>query len=163
MNIIKAEKSDFVEVWYLLEVHSREMRKKGWIIPDFNFDLIKTEVFTGNAWVFRNKENVCLGTLIFSSLFPDHNPPVPFQSQHPLFVQNLVVHPEGKNMDVLTHLLSFAEEFAKTNGYTSICFDIFSKNQALIDFCNQQKYQQKGDFLIDDQKIPFYSFEKMLH
>jgi hypothetical protein len=161
MNIVKAQKKDFVEVWYLLEVLGHQMLKDEWHIRGLYFDEVRQCVDNGFAWICRQESGIALGVILFSENHPAGDQ-IASGNKKTLYVRCMAVHEQGRKNGAVKELFSFIENFAHSQGFASICFDAFSKNQLAITDLSSENYKQKGDFLLNTQKIPFYYFEKDL-
>jgi GNAT superfamily N-acetyltransferase len=81
-------------------------------------------------------------------------------SKKPLIIHRLFVHPNWRKQGITDHLLTFAEEYAKDQGYTSLRLHVYGENQEAISVYNNFHYQQTGQIQLKAQKVPFYCFEK---
>ena len=161
MNIVKAKPIELVETFYLLKTHLREMNSKGWMYRNLQFELLRKEIEEGSVFIYKN-DFLSLGLIILHTKASEDYENVTWivDSKKPLFVSFLIEHPKWRKYGIARQLLTFAEEFAKDQGFTSLRVDAYGGNQEIITLFNDTKYQNTGQILIEAQKVPFYCFEK---
>jgi len=160
MEILQPQPSDLIEIVYLQKVCFSEMKSKGWLSIDlykeFSTDDLK------NSFILRSN-NLTLGLIrMHDSLSDNPETNCTTISAKPLIIDSFMIHPNWWNQHAGDYLLKFAEEYAKTNGFTSLYLTSFSENQQAILFYEQFSFKQTGEFLARFQNIPFFCFEKIL-
>jgi GNAT superfamily N-acetyltransferase len=163
MNIIKAKPIELVEAFYLLKTHLLEMNSRDWLYWNLTFDLLRKEIENGTVFLYK-PGFLSLGLIIFSTEPSEEYKCLHWNSdsKKPLFVRYLIDHPLWRKLGIANHLLMFAEEFAKDQGFTSVRLDAYGINLETISLFTNANYQNAGQIQIPSQKIPFLCFEKKL-
>lgn len=163
MNIIKAKPIELVEAYYLLKIHLREMNSRDWLYWNLTFDLLRKEIENGTVFLYK-ADYLSLGFIILSPEASEEYQNLPWnaKSKKPLFVRYLIEHPIWRKLGIANHLLKFAEEFAKDQGYNSVRLDAYGINLEIISLFTNANYQKTGQIQTPSQKIPFICFEKKL-
>ncbi|MDB9712175.1 GNAT family N-acetyltransferase [Flavobacteriaceae bacterium] len=118
-----------------------------------------------NNWLYVNiKADEVIGCICISDFMDKEYHSVKWLTGNKnIYIHRLAVSPIHQKMGHAQEMMSFAENFARTNNYDSIRLDTFSKN---ID--NQNFYQQRGYKRLDNiffpkqSKDPFYCYELVL-
>lgn len=77
-----------------------------------------------------------------------------------LVVHRLAVNPTFQGKGYAQQLMTFAEDFAKSNDYFSIRLDTFSQNKRNQKFYEQRGYKRKGEtYLSYRSDFPYVCFE----
>jgi ribosomal protein S18 acetylase RimI-like enzyme len=163
MNIIKATPADLIEIFYLLKRCVKEMNSKGWLYWNLDFELLRKDVEKGSLFLYKTDYH-SLGMITFSTEVLPGYEEVKWtdSSKKPLIINRLIVHPNWRKHGIADHLLAFAEEYAKDQGFTSLRLDVYAENQEAISVYSNLHYQQTGQMQMQAQKVPFYCFEKVL-
>ncbi|HEY2421931.1 MAG TPA: GNAT family N-acetyltransferase [Neobacillus sp.] len=80
----------------------------------------------------------------------------------PLVIHRLGVHPVYQGKGYGKRLLEFAEEFAVTNGHSSIRLDVYSGNPGAVVLYERKGYRRVGGISFPFRSVPYYCFEKNL-
>ncbi|MFJ5715296.1 GNAT family N-acetyltransferase [Neobacillus sp. NPDC093127] len=80
----------------------------------------------------------------------------------PLIIHRLAVHPQYQGKGFGKKLLQFAEDYALTNGHTSIRLDVFSDNPGALTMYERAGFQERGIIRFPFRKVPYICFEKIL-
>ena len=120
MSIIKAIASDFIEVWYLLEVNARANSLFGYFK---GIDIHETHSLleSGLIWLYRNENDVCLGTLVFmdeASILIENNGLL----SNPMYIKYFALYPYFKHPNTEPELMQFARNYASEYGYSHLVF-----------------------------------------
>lgn len=83
-----------------------------------------------------------------------------FDDSKILVIHRLVIDPKYQGKGYARKLMSFAENFAEENGYSSIRLDAYSKNEKVIDFYKKRKYFIRGNVNFPEREYPFHCMEK---
>jgi len=163
MNIIKAKPNELIEAFFLLKTHLREMCSAGWLSWDLHFDSLRKEIENGMVYMYK-ADYLILGLIILSAEASEEYKTLQWSvnSKKPLIVKHLIDHPLWRKCGITDHLLVFAEDFAKDQGFTSLRLDAYGNNQEIISTFVHYNYQQTGQIQTPAQKVPFYCFEKVL-
>jgi GNAT superfamily N-acetyltransferase len=160
MNIIKAKPDELIEAFYLLKAYLKEMRSKGWLYRDLGFESLSKEIENGTVFLYRT-DFLSLGFIILSKdELLEYKNVTWADSKNPLTVRYLIDHPIWRKQGISDHLLMFAEEFARDQGFTSLRLDVYGNNQEILSLFASSNFNQAGQIQISEQKIPFYCFEK---
>ena len=86
------------------------------------------------------------------------------ENRNNLYVHRLAVNPTCQGKGYAQKLMTFAENYATTNGFNSIRLDTFSQNTR-----NQKFYEKRGYVKLEEiyfpnqSEFPFYCYEKILN
>ncbi len=83
-----------------------------------------------------------------------------YTSGRQLVIHRLFLDPAFQGKGLAQKLLSFAETFAKENGYTSIRLDAFPENTSAVKLYERNKYHMRG--YVRFRKGLFCCYEKLL-
>ncbi len=120
-----------------------------------------------NKWLYVTvKENKVIGSVCVSDLIDDEYATVKWltpNNNNNIYIHRLAVDPDYQGVGYAQKMMSFAEEFAKKNKYTSIRLDTFSKNMKNQKFYKQRGYKKLGEIFFPNQSMhPFYCYELLL-
>ena len=120
-----------------------------------------------NKWLYVTvKENKVIGSVCVSDLMDDEYATVKWltpNNNNNIYIHRLAVNPDYQGVGYAQKMMSFAEEFAKKNKYTSIRLDTFSKNMKNQKFYKQRGYKKLGEIFFPNQSMyPFYCYELLL-
>ena len=120
-----------------------------------------------NKWLYVTvKENKVIGSVCVSDLIDDEYATVKWltpNNNNNIYIHRLAVDPVHQGVGYAQKMMSFAEEFAKKNKYTSIRLDTFSKNMKNQKFYKQRGYKKLGEIFFPNQSMhPFYCYELLL-
>lgn len=80
-----------------------------------------------------------------------------------LYVHRLATHPDFWGQGYARKMMDFAEDFAKTENFTSMRLDTFSQNKRNQKFYEARGYQRLGDvYFPHKNKQPFHCYELVL-
>lgn len=122
-------------------------------------DVDRSEIFV------LSKENQIIGSITISDLMDDEYLPIKWltPNENNLYIHRLSVHPEYQKRGYAQQLMTFAEQFAINNAYTSIRLDTFSKNISNQKFYELRQYKRLGNVYFPEQsEHPFYCYEFVL-
>lgn len=77
-------------------------------------------------------------------------------------IHRLAVQPQSQGKGIGKELLNFAEQQARSLGYTSIRLDVYSKNIEAVGMYTKNGYVNRGMINFPLRKLPFYCLEKQL-
>ncbi|WP_299098337.1 GNAT family N-acetyltransferase [uncultured Winogradskyella sp.] len=84
-------------------------------------------------------------------------------NQNNIYIHRLAVHPKYQGNGYAQQLMSYAEQFAIENNYTSIRLDTFSQNKRNQKFYELRGYKRLGDIHFPKQsEFPFHCYELIL-
>lgn len=125
----------------------------------FENDVKKRELY-----VLEN-ENSIIGCVVISTFMDEVYIPIKWLtlSENNIYIHRLAIHPKHQKKGFAQKLMSFAETFAKENGYTSIRLDTFSQNKGNQKFYELRGYERLGNINFPKQsEFPFYCYELVL-
>lgn len=79
-----------------------------------------------------------------------------------LIMHRLAVHPEVQGKGIARRLIAFAEEYARSGGYTSIRLDTYAKNNRALALYPSLGYERRGEVDFPGRTANFPVFEKVL-
>lgn len=161
MEIIKARPIDLIEIVYLLRICSCENDSRGQLLQKTSSDILSNTNF---EHIYILKDNSL--TIGLVSLLEQQNTGCCIHwtsdSEKPLYIESLVVHPNWKKRGSGEQLLAFIEEYAGSHGFTSIRTDAHAENNFSNELYRRLNFKSAGEFLSPAQKVPFYCYEKCL-
>lgn len=110
-------------------------------------------------------ESEVIGCITISTLMDEEYVPIDWltPNENNIYIHRLAVHPEYQGKGYAQQLLSFAEDYAKTNTYASIRLDTFSQNKRNQKFYERRGYKKLGDIYFPKQsEHPFHCYELVL-
>jgi len=167
MDIIKAASTDIQQILELVRKCIIEMNNDG--ITQWNdqyppMDIFGKDIEKGNLFKLKNEDEI-IGMIVLSSEQDKEYEPVDWTDRtgSPLVVHRLAVHPDWQRKRLATELMTFAEKFARENGYTSIRMDTFSLNPRMQNLIMKFNYERKpGEIFFPENVEPYYCYEKIL-
>lgn len=143
-----------------------DLRKKGvyqWDRFYPNRFVIKADLKEGNLY------GILAGKKIVGAVVLDTNENKRYQkliwgdsNGKPVIIHRLGVHPLYQGKGYGKKLLQFAEDYALSNGYTSIRLDVFSKNPGAVNMYKRAGYKEIGIINFPVRAAPYRCFEKIL-
>ncbi len=122
----------------------------------FEIDLLRKELY-----VLTFEEKI-IGCIVLTPKIDPEYLPVEWltPSENNLYVHRLAIHPNFQGMGFAQKLMTFAEDFAIENYYSSIRLDTFSKNPRNQKFYELRGYKRLGEIYFPKQsEFPFYCYE----
>ena len=110
-------------------------------------------------------ENKILGCITVSNFMDAEYLPISWltPNKNNIYIHRLAVHPDFQGKGYAQQLMTFAENFAKENHYTSIRLDTFSENLRNQKFYELRGYQKLGNIYFPKQsESPFNCYELVL-
>jgi ribosomal protein S18 acetylase RimI-like enzyme len=81
---------------------------------------------------------------------------------NPLIIHRLAVHPGHLGKGIGKNLLRFAEDYAKSNGFSSIRLDVYKNNPGAVSLYKRAGYAERGEVFFPFRKDPYLCLEKVL-
>ncbi len=106
-----------------------------------------------------------IGTIVISTHMDEEYVPVNWltPSGNNIYIHRLAVHPEHQKKGYAQELMTFAENYARENKYTSIRLDTFSQNKRNQHFYEIRGYQKLEDIYFPNQSDDhFHCYELVL-
>lgn len=80
-----------------------------------------------------------------------------------LVIHRLATHPEKQGSGFAQQLMTFSEEYARSNDYAAIRLDSYEANLRSQDFYRKMGYVKTGYVKFDYQEFRCVAFEKIVH
>jgi len=113
------------------------------------------------ALFIAREGDLCVGSVCLDRNAPDEYRSVPWTctAGTVLVVHRLCVDPEWQGKGVARALMNFAEQLARSEGYTCIHLDAYSGNARAIDLYERRGYRRRGHVYFPRRSLPFVCFE----
>lgn len=168
MLIEKATQSNLEACYFITKSCANEMIKNGifqWNDTYPSKEILQKDIELQQLWKLT-ENNIIIGIIVLTKIEDQEYKSVKWLSENRnnLYVHRLAVDPTFQGKGYAQKLMSFAENYALDNGFSSIRLDTFSQN-----IRNQKFYQKRGYvkleeiFFPNQSKHPFYCYEKILN
>lgn len=164
MSIIKASSSDLIEMLFLLKVCLQEMNCRTHLHCDLHDVLMQNHIEDNLIFIYKEHE-VCLGLILLdkdTAEVPEYKNAMWEASPKPIMLNHIIVHPNWHHQGIEEKLITFAEQYARDSGFTSLRLSVFGENEEAIALYHQLNYNKSGEIKLHYQQIPYYCFEKVL-
>lgn len=166
MEIVKADKINFIDVFYLIREAVKDLNIRGfyhWHTAYPSAEILKKDIEEGSMYMVMSNY-ACIGTLVLNEQSSPGYDTVDWKADGSkiLYVHRMAVHPLFRGKGVSEKMLGFAEKFAKENNYSCIRLDVNYSNVQRIDVVKNRKFEEVGKLQMDFQKVPFSCFEKAI-
>lgn len=125
----------------------------------FKNDVARNELFVLEV------DNEIKGCIVISTLMDEEYQPINWltKNENNVYIHRLAVHPKLQGKGYAQQLMSFAENYAIENNYSSIRLDTFSQNKRNQKFYELRGYKRLGDIYFPKQsEFPFHCYELIL-
>ena len=125
-----------------------------------NRNAFKNDVQRGELYVYM-QNNICMGCIVITTIKDVEYVPIEWLTKDKnIYIHRLAVHPKYQGKGIAQQMMTFAENFAKINGYFSVRLDTFSQNKRNQKFYETRGYKRLGNIYFPKQsKHPFYCYE----
>ena len=125
-----------------------------------NRNAFKNDVQRGELYVYM-QNNICIGCIVITTIKDVEYVPIEWLTKDKnIYIHRLAVHPKYQGKGIAQQMITFAENFAKINGYFSVRLDTFSQNKRNQKFYETRGYKRLGNIYFPKQsKHPFYCYE----
>ena len=125
-----------------------------------NRNAFENDVQRGELYVYA-QNNICIGCIAITTIKDVEYVPVEWLTKDKnIYIHRLAVHPKYQGKGIAQQMMTFAENYAKTNGYFSVRLDTFSQNKRNQKFYETRGYKRLGNIYFPKQsKHPFYCYE----
>ena len=125
-----------------------------------NRNAFKNDVQRGELYVYV-QNNICIGCIVITTIKDVEYIPIEWLTKNKnIYIHRLAVHPKYQGKGIAQQMMTFAENFAKINGYFSVRLDTFSQNKRNQKFYETRGYKRLGNIYFPKQsKHPFYCYE----
>ncbi|MGB1371429.1 MAG: GNAT family N-acetyltransferase [Flavobacteriaceae bacterium] len=125
-----------------------------------NRNAFENDVQRGELYVYM-QNNICIGCIVITTIKDVEYVPIEWLTKNKnIYIHRLAVHPKYQGKGIAQQMMTFAENFAKINGYFSVRLDTFSQNKRNQKFYETRGYKRLGNIYFPKQsKHPFYCYE----
>ena len=109
--------------------------------------------------------NQIIGCVVVSTFMDEEYEPIAWltSNENNIYIHRLAIHPKHQGLGCAQELMSFAEQFAIENNYSSIRLDTFSQNKRNQKFYELRGYKRLGDIYFPKQsEFPFHCYELVI-
>ena len=125
----------------------------------FENDVARNELFVLEV------DNEIKGCIVISTFMDEEYHPVKWltKNENNVYIHRLAIHPKLQGKGYAQRLMSFAENYAIENNYSSVRLDTFSQNKRNQKFYELRGYKRLGDIYFSKQsEFPFHCYELIL-
>jgi ribosomal protein S18 acetylase RimI-like enzyme len=165
--IRKAVASDIEPILVLTKACAQAMIAK---------DIYQWNAHYPNAKAFQNDikrnelyvleiENEVAGCIVVSTHMDEEYVPIQWltENKNNIYIHRLAIHPKYQSLGYAQQLMTFAEQYAIDNNYSSIRLDTFSQNKRNQKFYELRGYKRLADIYFPKQsEYPFHCYELVL-
>jgi len=129
-----------------------------------NASAFNKDIDRGECYVLESANEI-IGCITISTFMDEEYTPIKWlaPNKNNIYIHRLAVHPKFQHNGYAQQLLTFAENYAKNNNYTSIRLDTFSQNKRNQKFYELRGYKKLGDiYFLKQSKFPFHCYELVL-
>lgn len=165
-EIRKAQQEDIGEIMELIAKCVQAMQAGGsdqWDEDYPNREIIGQDIEGGTLYAYIENESVA-GIIVLDEQPHELYGEIKWsqeQGRH-LIMHRLAVHPEVQGKGIARKLIAFSEEYARSQGYSSIRMDTYSKNTRVLALYPSLGYERRGEVFFPDRTASFPVFEKVL-
>lgn len=123
-----------------------------------------TDVDRKELYVLKQNTNI-IGCIVLSVIMDEEYQNVKWLTENEanLYIHRLGVHATYQGKGFAQKLMDFAENYARTNNFTSVRLDTFSQNKRNQYFYEKRGYQKLEDIYYPNQsEHPFHCYELVL-
>jgi ribosomal protein S18 acetylase RimI-like enzyme len=165
-EIRRARKDEMDEIMELIAKCVQVMQAGGsdqWDEHYPNREIISLDIERGSLWVCE-ENNAVAGILVLDEHQSEQYEEIEWtETQGPhLIMHRLAVHPEVQGKGIARRLSTYAEEYARQNGYSSIRLDTYAKNTRALALYPKLGYDRRGEVSFPGRTAKFPVFEKVL-
>lgn len=165
--IRRAKIKDLADIMALTKACAKDMMDRGIYQWNDHYPSAKTferDINRNELHLLEDPGNI-VAIIVITPLVDEEYIPVRWITENGrnVYVHRLAVHPDYQGKGFAQQLMSFAEEQARKENYTSVRLDTFSKNLR-----NQRFYEQRGYVKLEDiyfpeqSESPFHCYELVL-
>lgn len=125
----------------------------------FETDIHRKELFV------LEKYDTIIGTIVISTQMDKEYEDIDWltPSNHNMYIHRLSVHPDYQGKGYAQKLMTFAENYALENKFSSIRLDTFSQNKRNQKFYERRGYIKLGNIYFPKQsEYPFFCYELVI-
>lgn len=165
--IRKAEKTDIESLINITQACAKSMIDQGifqWNEHYPNKSAFINDLNRKELYVLEVNCKV-IGCVVISTFIDEEYVPVKWltPNKNNIYIHRLAIHPNLQGKGYAQQLMSFAEQLAIDNNYSSIRLDTFSQNKRNQKFYELRGYKRLGDIYFPKQSnFPFHCYELIL-
>ncbi|HEY5560486.1 MAG TPA: GNAT family N-acetyltransferase [Clostridiaceae bacterium] len=164
MDIQKSKVEDIPSIMELFNSCVENMRIKGiyqWDNLYPNLEIINQDIYKEQAFsIIINSSEVATITLN-QEQSPEYKDITWIGLEPVLVIHRLAVHPNNQKQGLAKSLMTFAEDYAKDKGCSSIRLDAFTENPISLGLYDHLGYKIRGQVYFPGKSLPFYCLEKL--
>ena len=166
MEVLKSKLEDISNLMDLFNSCVVDMREKGiyqWNNLYPNLEIVRSDICKEEAYSIGSKDCKVATITLNEEQSPEYKA-IPWIGLEPvLVIHRLAVHPNFQNQGFGKIIMEFAQAYAKSNGYSCIRMDAFTKNPLALSLYNKLGYEKRGEVYFPGRAIPFYCLEKLFN
>ncbi len=164
MEIKQAQENNLVDILFLLRQCIKDMHEHGlkqWNSANPSPEYLKEQISRGAVYMAMDL-GMAKGMMNLTEDAPEGYDQVDWKSSSNkiLYLKYFAVHPLWKDVEIGYQLITFAENYAKENGYSSIRLDVLDSYPIDEKFINTLDFSRAGIFHSEFQKKAYACFEK---
>ena len=165
--IRRAKISEIPDILAICNACAKHMISKGiyqWNEHYPSAYVFEKDIERDELYVLEINEKV-IGTIVITTLIDKEYIPIKWSTENAnnIYIHRLAISPLLQGKGYAQQLMSFAEDYAKENGYVSIRLDTFSQNIRNQKFYEARGYTRLGDIYLPNQsEYPFHCYELVL-
>ena len=164
-EIVKADKENLIEIMFLLRQCANDLISKGfshWNSAYPSHLTVSEDLKNGSLYLLKQNGGT-IGIITLNDIQdPSYNQLSWKSDSHALIVNRLAIIPLFQNRGFAKILMTFAEEFAKKEGYKSIRLDTFAGNENTVRFFENCAFSRVGEVSLSKDLNIYACFEKQL-
>jgi hypothetical protein len=164
MDVVKLPEERLTDVLRLIKQVVLDMNQKRidqW--DDFypGADVLMEDLRGGNSYGLVNGEGKLFGHIVLDEVQSPEYRNVPWKDGgKALMIHRFCTDPVSWNRENFDALISFAERYARSNGYSSLRLDTFRKNKPFLYILESNAFEFRGT--VQFRKGEFKCYEKIL-
>jgi ribosomal protein S18 acetylase RimI-like enzyme len=164
MKITKGKMDDLNKIVEMYIIARRDLKENDihqWDYNDPSIQMLQKDIEAGNLYVARDGDRI-LGSVVLDENAEDEHEDIEWNVEEgrAIYLHRLVVHLDYQGEGTGKLLMSFADQFAKDHGYSSIRLDAYKENDIARNLYEQFGYEKAGKVYFPRREIPFFCYEK---
>lgn len=142
MKVLNSEIKDIPKIFELYRIATKYMQSKNQVHwPKFSQELIETEIEENRQWKLVIDEKIAC---IWATAFNDELIWGAKDKDPSLYLHRITTSPDFRGQKLLRHLISWADNYCKSNNLRYLRMDTVGLNQGLIDHYVSHGFQFLG-------------------
>ncbi len=164
-EIVKADEENLIEIIFLLRQCANDLISKGfshWNSAYPSHLKVQDDLKNGRLYLLKQNGGT-IGVITLNAEQDSSYGSLTWKSDnHALIINRLAIIPIFQNQGFAKLLMTFAEEFAKNNGYKSIRLDTFAGNENTVSFFEKCGFSKVGEVSLSIDRNIYACLEKQL-